>query len=134
MASLTWLQDKIQVKLPFGSRAEVQYSFQNGGHGGHFWFPAGIVLPIFDLQVTLILPMKFWVKIEKKIKIGFQQGGHLGFLIGMILATFDIQVSLIPPIKFWVLFVCVEVLQPSQPNGVMSSPVSLPNHMFTGQA
>ena len=28
--------------------------------------------------------------------------------------------------------VCVEVLRPSQPNGVMSSAVSLPNHMFTG--
>ena len=32
------------------------------------------------------------------------------------------------------LFVCVEVLRPSQPNGVMSSAVSLPNHTFTGQA
>ena len=32
------------------------------------------------------------------------------------------------------LFVCVEVLRPSQPNGVMLSAVSLPNHMFTGQA
>ena len=31
-------------------------------------------------------------------------------------------------------FVCVEVLQPSQPNGVMQSAVSLPNHAFTGQA
>ena len=31
------------------------------------------------------------------------------------------------------LFVCVEVLRPSQPNGVMLSAVSLPNHMFTGQ-
>ena len=31
-------------------------------------------------------------------------------------------------------FVCVEVLQPSQPNGVMSSTVSFPNHTFTGQA
>ena len=30
--------------------------------------------------------------------------------------------------------VCVEVLRPSQPNRVMSSAVSLPNHMFTGQA
>ena len=30
--------------------------------------------------------------------------------------------------------VCVEVLLPSQPNGVMSSMVSLPNQMFTGQA
>ena len=33
-----------------------------------------------------------------------------------------------------VRFVCVEVLQPSQPNGVISSVVSLPNHTFTGQA
>ena len=31
-------------------------------------------------------------------------------------------------------FVCVEVLRPSQPNGVMSSTVSLHNHTFTGQA
>ena len=30
--------------------------------------------------------------------------------------------------------VCVEVLRLSQPNGVMSSAVSLPNHTFTGQA
>ena len=34
----------------------------------------------------------------------------------------------------YMLFVCVEVLQPSQPNGVMLSAVSLPNHTFTGQA
>ena len=32
------------------------------------------------------------------------------------------------------LFVCVEVLQPSQPNRVMLSVVSLPNHTVTGQA
>ena len=32
------------------------------------------------------------------------------------------------------LFVCFEVLRPSQPNGVMLSTVSLPSHMFTGQA
>ena len=31
------------------------------------------------------------------------------------------------------LFVCVEVLQPTQLNGVMNA-VSLPNHTFTGQA
>ena len=30
-------------------------------------------------------------------------------------------------------FVSVEVLLPSQPNGVLSSAVSLPNHTFTGQ-
>ena len=28
---------------------------------------------------------------------------------------------------------CIEVLQPSQPNGVMSRVVSLPNHTFTEQ-
>ena len=33
-----------------------------------------------------------------------------------------------------VSFVCVEILRPSQPNGVMSSAVSLSNHTFTGQA
>ena len=32
------------------------------------------------------------------------------------------------------VFVCDEVLWPSQPNGVMSSAVSLPNHTITGQA
>ena len=31
-------------------------------------------------------------------------------------------------------FICIEVLGPSQPNGVMSSTVSLPDHTFTGQA
>ena len=36
-------------------------------------------------------------------------------------------------VDFDLLFVCVEVLRPSQPNGVMLSAVSLPNHMFTGQ-
>ena len=29
--------------------------------------------------------------------------------------------------------VCVNVLRPSQPNGVMLSTASLPNHNFTGQ-
>ena len=39
-------------------------------------------------------------------------------------------------VKFYwnILFVCIEILWPSQPNGVMSSAVSLPNHTFTGQA
>ena len=32
-----------------------------------------------------------------------------------------------------VLFVCVEVLRPSQPKWVMLSMVSLPYHTFTGQ-
>ena len=38
--------------------------------------------------------------------------------------------------KSWckVMFVCVEVLQPSQPTEVMSRADSLPNHTFIGQA
>ena len=32
-----------------------------------------------------------------------------------------------------VYFVCVEVLRPSQPDGVISNTVTLPNHTFTGQ-
>ena len=32
------------------------------------------------------------------------------------------------------VLVCVEVFRPNEPNGVMSSAVSLPNHTFTGQA
>ena len=36
--------------------------------------------------------------------------------------------------SFVCLFVCVEVLRPSQPSWVMSSAVTLPNHIFTGQA
>ena len=35
---------------------------------------------------------------------------------------------------FVVYCYCVEVLRPSQPNGVISSAESLPNHTFTGQA
>ena len=54
------------------------------------------------------------LKIRKKLFVL-----HLTFLLDLIY---------IP------LFVCVEVLRPSQPNGVMSSEVSLPNHTFTGQA
>ena len=37
-------------------------------------------------------------------------------------------------LTFWLYFICVEVLRSIQPNGVMSSAVSLPNHAFTGQA
>ena len=38
------------------------------------------------------------------------------------------------PLQFLYVFVCVEVLQSSQPKGVMSSVVSLPYHTFTWQA
>ena len=46
----------------------------------------------------------------------------------------DIKIKLSIDITVQIGFVCVEVLRPSQPNGVMSSAVSLPKHTFTGQA
>ena len=52
-----------------------------------------------------------------------------------ILRVFEDSFSLImAQLTMSCLFVCVEVLRPSQPDGVMSSAVSLPNHTFTGQA
>ena len=51
----------------------------------------------------------------------------------MILRCFNAQPFTIT-LHCLCIFVCVEVLRPSQLNGVMLSAVSLPNHTFTGQA
>ena len=66
-----------------------------------------MILAIFDLQVTLMLPTKFGVNWPfgsgEEEKIDFQDGshgGHLGVLIGTILATFDLRVTLMLPTKF----------------------------------
>ena len=57
----------------------------------------------------------------------------LDFRLEQFLATFGLPV--IPKLPSQVqVFVCVEVLRPSQPNRVMSSAVSLSNHTFTEQA
>ena len=58
--------------------------------------------------------------------------GSFGIGIGWLLI--EALVASDKAIFFNCLFICVEVLRPSQPNGVMSSAVSLPNHTFTGQA
>ena len=50
-----------------------------------------------------------------------------------ITASYSLQYIIFFYCYCFVLF-CFEVLRPSQPNGVMSSVVSLPNHTFTGQA
>ena len=58
-----------------------------------------MILVIFDLQVTPMLPIKFQVNgllvQEKKQKINFEDGGHgghLGFQIGsFFLAIFDLH-------------------------------------------
>ena len=49
-------------------------------------------------------------------------------------ANWDHLTEAVQAIAHMSWFVCVEVLRPSQPNGVMLSAVSLPNHTFTGQA
>ena len=53
------------------------------------------------------------------------------------ISVFQIQISAfhleISQFQLQILFV-LGVLRPSQPNGVMSSAVSLPNHTFAGQA
>ena len=70
--------------------------FQDGGHGGHLGFPIGMILAIFDLQVTPMLPTKYQ---------DFQDGchgAHPGFTIGTILAIFDLQVTPMLPSKFGV--------------------------------
>ena len=87
---------------------ERKIDFQDGSRLG---FLIGQILAIFDLQVTLIRPTKFWVTWPfwfrlRQFKIVFQDShhgsGHLGFLIGTILASSDLQVTMILPTKFCV--------------------------------
>ena len=67
-----------------------------------------MILAIFDLQVTQMLPTKFrvnWISFQEKRKIDFQDdchGAHPGFTIGTILAIFDLQVTPMLPSKFGV--------------------------------
>ena len=51
------LPTKFPVNWPFGSVID----FQDGCQGGHLGIPIGIILVIFDLQVTTMLPTKFQV-------------------------------------------------------------------------
>ena len=55
-------------------------------------------------------------------------------LFEAIVSLFNESPCLVWIVSFAIIFVCVEVLRRSQPNGVMSSAVSLTNHTFTGQA
>ena len=68
-----------------------------------------MILAIFDLHVTQMLPTKFRVNWPfgsgEERKIDFQDGchgAHPGFTIGMILAIFDLQVNPMLPTKFGV--------------------------------
>ena len=97
---------KFQASWPLGSGEEAKIDFQDGHHGGHLGFPIGMILAVFDLQVTLLLPTRFQVKWtfgsgEEGKKLVFQDG-YSGFPIGTILAIFDIQVTPMLPNTFQV--------------------------------
>ena len=88
-----------------------------GRHKYSYFRPRGH--PVARVYFNSNQPM-VWVE---KSKIGFQYGSygdHFGFPVGKTLAIRQ--------------FVLRFYRQPSQPSGVMSSVVSLPNHTFTGQA
>ena len=65
-----------------------------------------LTVAVSHLQVKANIPSKFKGSSLKHCRIS-------SFLVLKVMVT---------------LFVCADVLRPSQPNGVMSSPVSLPNH------
>ena len=67
--------------------------FPDGRHGGYLGHPIGMILAIFDLQVSLMLPT------ESQVSWPFGQGDHLGFPIGTILAIFNLQVTPMLPDK-----------------------------------
>ena len=50
------------MSIGFWVQEKRKIDFQDGCHGGHLGFPIGMILAIFDLQVTLMLPSKFGVK------------------------------------------------------------------------
>ena len=52
--------------------------FQDGCHGGHLGFPIGMILAIFDLQVTPMLASleSIGLSVQEKQKIDFHHGGH----------------------------------------------------------
>ena len=77
-------------------------------NGGQLGFTIGMILAIFHLRVTPMLPIKFqvnWLSVQEKRKIDFQDGchgSHPGYPMGTILAMFDLQVTPMSPIKFGV--------------------------------
>ena len=79
--------------------------FQGDGHLG---LTIGIILAIFDLQVTPMLPTNFksiGLSVKEMLKIDFKDGdygGHLGFPIRTILAIFEEQVTPMLSTKFQV--------------------------------
>ena len=96
-----------QLKSPNCLGGEVRNWFQDGGYGGHFGFPIGMILAIFHLHVNLLLHCKFKLNspcglredVQNKFSI-WQLWCHLGFPIDKILAHFDPEVVLLLQSKF----------------------------------
>ena len=55
------LPTKFKVNWPFGSGEEQKTDFQDSGHNGQLRYLNKMILAIFDLQVTLMLPTDFQV-------------------------------------------------------------------------
>ena len=97
-------------------------------HMDHDQFEVALQLMVSILDFSTLKPLACWVKISADdiLKCFSYFSRKIGF---------DTLCKL--PLKKTIcmnLFVCAEVLRPSQPSGVMSSAVSLLNHPFTGQA
>ena len=86
---------------------KIKIDFQNGSYGGHLEFMIQTILAIFELQVTLILPIKFqfsWAfgsgEAQNRFSTG-PHGSHLRFSIRMIFVIFFyLQVFLVLSAKF----------------------------------
>ena len=93
----------------------------------HLFFVCASVISYVAFAVSLFVkhPSFLW-----------RHRGGLCFVIVAFSGCLHIYFSFIFLLTFYTatVCVCVEVLRPSQPNGVKSSAVSLPNHTFTGQA
>ena len=55
------LPTNFQINYLLSLGEEGKKDFQDGHHSGHLGFPISMILAIFDLQVTLMLPTKFGV-------------------------------------------------------------------------
>ena len=55
------LPTKFRVNWLLGLEEEAKIDFQDGHHGDHLRFTIGMILAIFDLQVTPMPPTKFRV-------------------------------------------------------------------------
>ena len=159
MLPTNWLFGSGEAKKKKKKKKKKKNDFQAGRHGGHLVSPIGTILAIFDLQVALMLPTQLqvnWPFYSEEPKNRVSRWPPLGFQIGTILAIFDLQVTPMLSTKFrvswpfgsgeetkntfssWPVqrsswFVCIEVLRSSQPNGAMSSAVSLPNTRLVGR-